>query len=403
MMDMNRLTDEYEYNANLKMAMICRINMGIFVIVMLLNYFHIFIIDSVIYPVLLFSIGVMFLPTLFYNVFHLHSLIIRYFVLTLVVLMSGILYSFLSYHVIIMLVFPLLVSCLYCDKKSVWYTTILGIPVMIAAHLIAFHLKIVPDEPLITLHGTIFYGILPRLLEYMAIALVCLNMTEKVQNLIQALVHKNQELLAEQEEIITSLSQMVESQSQETGMHVKRVSEYTKILCRNLGYNDDTVWEVGLAAMMHDVGKIMVPHEILEKPGKLTKEEFDIIKKHTTYGKKMLENSPGELMQLSADIAYEHHERYDGTGYDGIKGENIGIFSRCVSVADVFDALVSWRPYKDPWTPQEARNEILAQSGRQFDPLVVEVFDKHFDEFLEIFEKYPDSQEMIDTEAFYRD
>lgn len=403
MMNMNRLTDEYEYNANLKMAMICRINMGIFVIVMLLNYFHIFIIDSVIYPVLLFSIGVMFLPTLFYNVFHLHSLIIRYFVLTLVVLMSGILYSFLSYHVIIMLVFPLLVSCLYCDKKSVWYTTILGIPVMIAAHLIAFHLKIVPDEPLITLHGTIFYGILPRLLEYMAIALVCLNMTEKVQNLIQALVHKNQELLAEQEEIITSLSQMVESQSQETGMHVKRVSEYTKILCRNLGYNDDTVWEVGLAAMMHDVGKIMVPHEILEKPGKLTKEEFDIIKKHTTYGKKMLENSPGELMQLSADIAYEHHERYDGTGYDGIKGENIGIFSRCVSVADVFDALVSWRPYKDPWTPQEARNEILAQSGRQFDPLVVEVFDKHFDEFLEIFEKYPDSQEMIDTEAFYRD
>lgn len=403
MMNMNRLTDEYEYNANLKMAMICRINMGIFVIVMLLNYFHIFIIDSVIYPVLLFSIGVMFLPTLFYNVFHLHSLIIRYFVLTLVVLMSGILYSFLSYHVIIMLVFPLLVSCLYCDKKSVWYTTILGIPVMIAAHLIAFHLKIVPDEPLITLHGTIFYGILPRLLEYMAIALVCLNMTEKVQNLIQALVHKNQELLAEQEEIITSLSQMVESQSQETGMHVKRVSEYTKILCRNLGYDDDTVWEVGLAAMMHDVGKIMVPHEILEKPGKLTKEEFDIIKKHTTYGKKMLENSPGELMQLSADIAYEHHERYDGTGYDGIKGENIGIFSRCVSVADVFDALVSWRPYKDPWTPQEARNEILAQSGRQFDPLVVEVFDKHFDEFLEIFEKYPDSQEMIDTEAFYRD
>ncbi len=403
MMNMNRLTDEYEYNANLKMAMICRINMGIFVIVMLLNYFHIFIIDSVIYSVLLFSIGVMFLPTLFYNVFHLHSLIIRYFVLTLVVLMSGILYSFLSYHVIIMLVFPLLVSCLYCDKKSVWYTTILGIPVMIAAHLIAFHLKIVPDEPLITLHGTIFYGILPRLLEYMAIALVCLNMTEKVQNLIQALVHKNQELLAEQEEIITSLSQMVESQSQETGMHVKRVSEYTKILCRNLGYDDDTVWEVGLAAMMHDVGKIMVPHEILEKPGKLTKEEFDIIKKHTTYGKKMLENSPGELMQLSADIAYEHHERYDGTGYDGIKGENIGIFSRCVSVADVFDALVSWRPYKDPWTPQEARNEILAQSGRQFDPLVVEVFDKHFDEFLEIFEKYPDSQEMIDTEAFYRD
>lgn len=403
MMNMNRLTDEYEYNANLKMAMICRINMGIFVIVMLLNYFHIFIIDSVIYPVLLFSIGVMFLPTLFYNVFHLHSLIIRYFVLTLVVLMSGILYSFLSYHVIIMLVFPLLVSCLYCDKKSVWYTTILGIPVMIAAHLIAFHLKIVPDEPLITLHGTIFYGILPRLLEYMAIALVCLNMTEKVQNLIQALVHKNQELLAEQEEIITSLSHMVESQSQETGMHVKRVSEYTKILCRNLGYDDDTVWEVGLAAMMHDVGKIMVPHEILEKPGKLTKEEFDIIKKHTTYGKKMLENSPGELMQLSADIAYEHHERYDGTGYDGIKGENIGIFSRCVSVADVFDALVSWRPYKEPWTPQEARNEILAQSGRQFDPLVVEVFDKHFDEFLEIFEKYPDSQEMIDTEAFYRD
>lgn len=399
----NKLTEEYEKDANLKLALISRIAIVFLFVIMGLNYFGIFKISDDIYLVLIFCAVVMFLPTIFYNFMHLKSLYTRYFVLTLMVIMSGILYMFLSYHVIIMLVFPVIISCLYCERRSVLYTYLLGIPVMVVSHIISIHLKVVPDEPLVTLQGVLKFGVLPRVLEYSAIALACISMTGKIQKLVNALVQKNDELLSEQEGVITSLSQMIESQSRETGMHVRRVAEYTKILCRHLGYDDETVWQVGTAAMMHDAGKILIPHEILEKPGRLTEEEFAVVKKHTVYGKKLLENSAGDLMQLSAQIAYEHHERYDGKGYAGMQGEDISVFARCVSVADVFDALVSWRPYKEAWTPEAARAEIVAQAGKQFDPKVVAIFDENFEEFRAVFEKYPDSQEAIDTEAIFRE
>ena len=399
----NQLIEEYEANANLKLALICRLSILFLVVIMILNLAGVFKIDKIIYPVLLFSMCILALPTVFYNVYHCKGLFVRYLVLTLIVLMSGVLYAFLSYHAIIMLVFPIVVSCLYCDRKSVWYTALIGLPVMLVSHLLALQLKVVPDEPLVTLQGTLFYGVLPRMVEYTAIAVVCTSMTGKIQELIRSLIQKNEQLLSEQEGIITSLSQMIESQSKETGMHVKRVSEYTKILCRGLGYEEEVVWKVGLASMMHDVGKILIPHHILEKPGRLTEEEYDIIKKHTLYGKRMLENSEGELMQLSSKIAYEHHERFDGKGYANIQGEDIDITSRCVSIADVFDALVSWRPYKEAWTPEEARLEIISQSGKQFDPDLIDIFDQHFEEFLEVLEQYPDSKEAVDTEAIFKE
>ena len=362
-----------------------------------LNFTGVFIISPVIYPVLGVSGVVMLLPTLFYKILHKHNLWIRYFVLTCMVLMSGMLYAFLSYYVIIMLVFPVVVSCLYCDKKSTLFTSVLGIPVLVISHLVAYKLKVVADEPLVTLYGVVVYGIVPKILEYMAFAVCSLSMTGKVQKLIQSLVEKNRELYQEQESIINSLSYMIESQSKETGQHVKRVSEYTMVLCEGLGMEKEQVWKIGLASQMHDAGKIFVPIDILEKPGRLTNEEFEIIKKHTKNGKKLLEKSPGEIMQLSSVIAFEHHERYDGRGYAGMKGEEIIVYARCVSVADVFDALVSWRPYKKPWTPEEARKEILANAGTQFDPAVVKIFDDNFDKIMEIFNKYPDSTEEVET------
>ena len=171
---------------------------------------------------------------------------------------------------------------------------------------------------------------------------------------------------------------------------MKRVAEYTAVLCRSMGYNEEESWKISLASMMHDVGKIMIPESILEKPGKLTGEEFDVVKKHILYGKQMLETSPGELFHISAEIAYQHHERWDGTGYMGLKGEQIVCYARCAALADVFDALVSRRSYKEPWTPEAAYEEIVSQSGKQFDPDVVEAFVTNFDQFVEITRRYPD-------------
>lgn len=260
--------------------------------------------------------------------------------------------------------------------------------------LAAYKLGVVPDEPLVTLKGTILYGILPRIIEMLAFIVAAYFIADRMQALVGRVILKNKELYADQENTLTSLSEIIESQSEHTGTHVKRVALYTDIICKGLGMSDEESWKVSQASKMHDVGKIIVPLEILEKPGKLTPEEFEIVKKHTDYGKKMLENSPGELMQLGAIIAYQHHERWDGTGYHGMKGEEIHPAARCVALADVFDALVSRRPYKEAWSLEKVKEEIAAQRGRQFAPDVVDVFLREFDKFKKICE----SVKPYDTE-----
>ena len=388
----NNLIMDFEKDSDRRIPAICRVITVLIIVVMLLNVLHIFKISTALYPTLVVSIVILLMPTLFYDILHLRSKIVRYVVLTLLVFMSGLMYSILSYHVIIMLIFPVVVSCLYCDRSNVIYTTALSVPVMIASHLIAYMLKIVPDEPLVTLRGVLLYGIVPRVIELVAISVICISITGKLQRLIAALVNKNNELYEEQQILVGSLSELVETQSHETGQHVKRVAAYTEILCRAMGLSEEETWKISVASMMHDVGKICVPREILHKPGKLTEEEFSEIKKHVDYGYQLLENSPGEIMQIAAEIAQQHHERYDGKGYQNkLEGEHINIYARCVAVADVFDALVSKRCYKDSWSPKQAREEILSQSGRQFDPEITKLFDEHFDEFLKVMEDFPDA------------
>lgn len=388
----NNLILDFEKDSDLRISGICRAITGLILIVIMLNVFNVFNISSALYPTLIAASVILMTPTLFFEVLKKRSKKIRYMVLTLLVIMSGLMYSILSYHVIIMLVFPVVVSCLYCERANVIYTTVLSIPVMIISHLIAYSLKIVPDEPLVTLRGVLIYGIIPRVIELVAISFICISITGKLQKLISALVNKNNQLYEEQQIMVGSLSELVETQSHETGQHVKRVAAYTEILCRAMGLSEEETWKISVASMMHDVGKICVPREILHKPGKLTEEEFSEIKKHVDYGHKLLENSPGEIMRLAAKIAWQHHERYDGKGYQNeLSGENINIYARAVAVADVFDALVSKRCYKKSWTPSQAREEILNQSGEQFDPHITKLFDEHFDEFLKVMEDYPDA------------
>ena len=388
----NNLILDFEKDSDLRISGICRAITGLILIVIMLNVFNVFNISSALYPTLIAASVILMTPTLFFEVLKKRSKKIRYMVLTLLVIMSGLMYSILSYHVIIMLVLPVVVSCLYCERANVIYTTVLSIPVMIISHLIAYSLKIVPDEPLVTLRGVLIYGIIPRVIELVAISFICISITGKLQRLITALVKKNNELYEEQQIIVGSLSELVETQSHETGQHVKRVAAYTEILCRAMGLSEEETWKISVASMMHDVGKICVPREILHKPGKLTEEEFSEIKKHVDYGHKLLENSSGEIMRLAANIAWQHHERYDGKGYQNeLSGEKINIYARAVAVADVFDALVSKRCYKKSWTPTQAREEILNQSGEQFDPQITKLFDEHFDEFLKVMEEYPDA------------
>ena len=387
-----RLMKDFAVEADRRVSAICRSIMVLMVVVMILNKVGVFIISNEIYPTLIISMVILFVPTILHDILKLEVKWARYFLMTLLVFMSGLLYAILSYHVVIMIVFSVAVSCLYCDKKCVIYTYFLSVPVMIISHLIALHLKIVPDEPLVTLKGTMLYGIIPRVIELLAVTVVCASVTNRMKKLVTDLIQKNNELYEDQQTLLGSLAELIEAQSHETGRHVKRVSAYTEILCKALGLSEEETWKVSVASMMHDVGKIAVPKEILYKPARLSDEEFEEVKKHVDYGYDILRNSPGEIIQIAADIAQQHHERYDGVGYQhNLSGEDINLFARCVAIADVFDALVSKRCYKEQWTPEDARKEIMDQSGKQFDPKLTALFDEHFDEFLEVMRKYPDN------------
>ena len=191
-----------------------------------------------------------------------------------------------------------------------------------------------------------------------------------------------------QYELVSSFSEISESKSGKTGQHIKRVAEYVAVMAEKVGITGKEKEALAIASMMHDVGKLMIPLEILDKPGKLTPEEYEEVKKHTQYGYDMLKNSPGSIMEMGKEIALEHHERWDGTGYAGKKGEEISYYGRIVAIADVFDALASSRSYKAGWDSQTAYDEIVSQSGKQFDPALIEVFKECFPEFLKILEKY---------------
>ena len=174
-----------------------------------------------------------------------------------------------------------------------------------------------------------------------------------------------------QEEIIMSFAEITENKSGQTGQHIKRVSEYSRVLAKQLGLAEDKVELIRIASTMHDVGKLMIPPEILEKPGKLTDEEYAIIKTHTTMGGQLLYN--------------------DGKGYPtGLAGEDISLEGRIVAVADVYDALTSRRSYKNAWSEKDAYDEIIKGRGSQFDPKVVDAFAAAHDKILEVRDKYKD-------------
>jgi len=194
------------------------------------------------------------------------------------------------------------------------------------------------------------------------------------------------ELENSQKELIWFLTELMESTSDETGKHIRRVAEISALLAKlhpTLTDTDaDTLYH---ASPMHDIGKMTVPHEILHKPGKYTPEEFEVMKSHTTNAYKLLSGSKRKLIKSAAIIAYQHHEKWDGSGYPrGLKGSDIHIYGRIVALADVFDALTHQRCYKTAWTVDDAVAFIQEQRGYHFDPELVDLMISHLDQFANI-------------------
>lgn len=184
----------------------------------------------------------------------------------------------------------------------------------------------------------------------------------------------NREVIETQREVVVTLGEVIEARSLETANHVHRVAAISRFLGAKLGMCAEELDILEGASPLHDVGKIGIPEEILGKPGKLTPEEFEVIKTHTTIGQRILKNSTRTLMHAACTIAHEHHERWDGKGYPrGIKAEEIHPMARITMLADVYDALLSERCYKPAWPESEALAFILGERGTMFDPALVDI------------------------------
>jgi len=209
---------------------------------------------------------------------------------------------------------------------------------------------------------------------------------------LAALVEEQTSAIRNRERELTyRLSRAAEFRDPETGAHIQRMAHYSCLIAAQLGLDVNLQKLILEAAPMHDVGKIGIPDNILLKPGRLTPEEFHIMKDHARIGYELLKDSGSEILRAGAEIAHTHHEKFDGSGYPlGLAGEAIPIFGRIVAVADVFDALTSERPYKKAWLLEEARTFLEQGKGTHFDPVCVDAFIAVWKEALEINQRFQD-------------
>jgi len=199
----------------------------------------------------------------------------------------------------------------------------------------------------------------------------------------------NKEIIHTQREVIATMGAIGETRSKETGDHVLRVAEYSYMLALKAGLNVNDADDLKMASPMHDIGKVGIQDSILNKPARLTEDEFEIMKKHAQLGYEMLKGSSQRLLQTAATVAYEHHEKWDGTGYPrGLKGNDIHIYGRIIAIADVFDALGHDRVYKKAWPLEDILLLLKREKGKHFDPILVDLFIANIDDFLEIKNKF---------------
>jgi HD-GYP domain-containing protein (c-di-GMP phosphodiesterase class II) len=232
-------------------------------------------------------------------------------------------------------------------------------------------------------------GIIALLSLFLVLVLLNLFKQKTINKNKLAIIALNKEIIDTQRELVTTLGEVIENHSRETGNHVKRVAKISRLLGMKSRLTDSELELLEAASPLHDVGKIGISEKILQKPGKLTENEFEIIKEHTTIGRDILRSSDRELLASACSIAYQHHERWDGTGYPNqLKGEEINIFARITMLADIYDALSSERCYKKAWPEHKVLSYIRNESGHFFDPALVRIFLENIDSLRAIREQY---------------
>lgn len=333
----------------------------------------------------------------------------------------------LSFHAILLLAVPLLMAAQYKNSKKLFAFVVVLSMLMVPIITYGNYIGGIPDRNMLKGIPEEYYNdaeykfkylfeinpkrlieifthyALPRMISVALLDYIAIVITKRNVNMINTQFVLNENVIAEKDKnsnmqraVIEDLADIVESRDIETGEHIKRTKKYVEILCNALKederfkdkLNDKTIELIVRAAPLHDIGKITVSDLILLKPGKLTDEEFNQMKLHTTNGgniiRKILKDLGNEeFLDMAYDIAIAHHEKWNGTGYpNGLKEEEIPLSARIMAIADVFDALVAERCYKKPMPTDKALEIIINDAGTHFDPSIIEVFKTVQDDFV---------------------
>ena len=221
-------------------------------------------------------------------------------------------------------------------------------------------------------------------------------LSDRAAWLAEKVAEATEHILDREREMITRLSRAAEFRDPETGAHIQRMSNYSRLIARQLGLPREEQELILRASPMHDVGKIAIRDDILLKPGRLDPEEFEIMKTHAEKGYELLSGSSSSLLDVAASIAWTHHEKFDGSGYPrGLAGEAIPLYGRIVAVADVFDALTTERPYKKAWEIEHAVRFLEEGAGSHFDPACAQAFIARLDEALAVRARFQDEGPVL--------
>ena len=426
-------TDEASNRFNLKSLLFIAV---IFVFIWIMNLLGIFINDTQLFWKTAVFIGPIILAVcLYFKIAGFSRPEGKYVMLIALVLTINITYVFLTYHITLVLLFPLIFAALYRRKKIMLFTYAINVVGVFISTPLSYSFGLCDANAVLTTTSTVadfigkfptlepivetpvlnlelFYAV-PRCLIMLGIIPLLTHITVVIDNQTRKLLEtqeKNLQLSREQQEIqqkiICSLSSIIESRDEITGNHIHNTSDYVAFLTEKLRekgeFSDILTPEYAelsvKAAPLHDVGKIEVSDAILCKPGRLTPEEFEKIKVHTTYGKDIMAEIIGDIkdsnyLEIATEMAYSHHERYDGKGgYPaGLKGEEIPLCARIMAVADVLDALLSKRHYKEAYSLEKTKEIMSAEFGKQFDPVVLSALLDNWDKFVALYGRKKDS------------
>ena len=393
-MNKEQLMEKFTADINIVSARCLRI----FSYFLLIYYLYFALVLHMNIPRLSIILGISFViamfPTIVVNGFKkTEKIYTKHFIILAAVAIMTIMITDFQRYAFALILFPLLISALYFNRTFVLYTAMLTSLGILISSFIQNHFSehLMYSKNLFTGDAYLEMAI-PNIIIVSVLSIITYFVVNTNSNYINKNIDTAITMVNNEKGLIFALSEISENKSKLTGEHIKRVSEYMRVMAKAAGFDDDYSDKLATAAMAHDIGKLMISEEILDKPTRLTDEEYQIMKNHVLYGDALLEKCPGEILHLAHIMAKEHHEKWDGTGYLGMKGEEIAFISRMIAVCDVFDALTAERLYKKGWSLDDAYKEIVSCSGKDFDPEVVELFIDNFDKIKAIHDSMPDKQ-----------